>query len=439
MGKKVLYSPLGITDPIANFRDGSMLHICRIFKPDVVYLMMSKEICEFHHSDNRYFYCIEKLSETIGHKIIPISIEYDNLVNVNMFEPVYECISKDIEKIRSTLNDDDILYVNVSSGTPAMKYCLQIISAISDYHLIPVIVSTPAKSSNEHGEDKKNYDYKGYWENNDDNEPQKFEVRAKETTSSVFYALLNKIAIKNFISNYNYSAALELINMLNTNTYQELVPLLKAAQARLQRNINQSYNILINAGFNYPFVRTDERFGVFEYALEVGIKLKHHEYNDFVRSITPLMTDLYERTLNCKFGIKLNDYVRHDKDDKNKIYWDLNKLEGTDIKSILEEELINFNAGIVYNIHLVKIIKNKMEPGKFADYINKLSNVEEKLRNRAAHTMIAFDREKIKSITKLYPDEIFNNILGLMSCVNIPTTHKNSYDEMNKLLLAIIE
>ena len=45
--KKILFSPIGGTDPISNFRDGAMLHICRIYKPDIVYLYLSKEMCEF--------------------------------------------------------------------------------------------------------------------------------------------------------------------------------------------------------------------------------------------------------------------------------------------------------------------------------------------------------------------------------------------------------
>lgn len=58
LGKKVLYSTVGGTDPIANFRDGSMLHICRIYKPDEVYLMMSQEISNHHRHDDRYRYCL---------------------------------------------------------------------------------------------------------------------------------------------------------------------------------------------------------------------------------------------------------------------------------------------------------------------------------------------------------------------------------------------
>ena len=44
---RILFSPLGKTDPISNMRDGSMLHICRIYKPNIVYLYMSSEIWFF--------------------------------------------------------------------------------------------------------------------------------------------------------------------------------------------------------------------------------------------------------------------------------------------------------------------------------------------------------------------------------------------------------
>lgn len=309
MGKKVLYSAVGGTDPIANFRDGSMLHICRIYKPDEVYLMMSQEISNHHRHDDRYRYCLNKLSEMINHKFNIHVIEYRDLTDVNMFDPVYECIAKDIESIRNNLNEDDILYVNVSSGTPAMKYCLQIISAVSDFNIIPIIVSTPTKKMNKHEEDKENYDFKDYWELNEDNDENEFENRAKETT---------------------------------------------------------------------------------------------------------------------------------------KMIWDDTKICGTDMQESLNNKYGKFHGGIVYNTHLVAIIKdyiykNHMEKEKFSECISMLSNVEEELRNPAAHTMVAFDKEKIKKITGNYPEEIYNTIMNLMADLNIPVIKRNSYDEMNLILIDAID
>ena len=54
MSRTYLFSPIGNTDPIKYFYDGSMLHICRYYKPDVVYLYLSKEMMEYHKEDNRY-------------------------------------------------------------------------------------------------------------------------------------------------------------------------------------------------------------------------------------------------------------------------------------------------------------------------------------------------------------------------------------------------
>lgn len=63
MNRTILFSPVGGTDPIhnKNCRDGSMLHIERVYEATDVFLYMSKEILENHKKDNRYFYALENL------------------------------------------------------------------------------------------------------------------------------------------------------------------------------------------------------------------------------------------------------------------------------------------------------------------------------------------------------------------------------------------
>ena len=51
MARKYLFSPIGNTDPIKYLYDGSMIHICRYYQPDVVYLYLSKEMMENHKKD----------------------------------------------------------------------------------------------------------------------------------------------------------------------------------------------------------------------------------------------------------------------------------------------------------------------------------------------------------------------------------------------------
>ena len=65
MNKTILFSPVGGTDPVSesNMQDGSLIHICRFYKPDTIYLYLSGEMVKKHHDDNRYVYCLERLYE----------------------------------------------------------------------------------------------------------------------------------------------------------------------------------------------------------------------------------------------------------------------------------------------------------------------------------------------------------------------------------------
>ena len=43
---KVLFSPIGNSDPWSNDRDGAMLHIVRYYQPDIVVLFFTESIWE---------------------------------------------------------------------------------------------------------------------------------------------------------------------------------------------------------------------------------------------------------------------------------------------------------------------------------------------------------------------------------------------------------
>ena len=55
--KKILFSAVGSTDPIAGQHDGAILHIARTYDLDDIYLYYSKEMYELEQKDNRYVYC----------------------------------------------------------------------------------------------------------------------------------------------------------------------------------------------------------------------------------------------------------------------------------------------------------------------------------------------------------------------------------------------
>ena len=322
MNKKILYSAVGGTDPISNFRDGSLLHICRKYKPDKVAILLSAEMCEHHHKDNRYLYCIKKLGELLNHHFEVEVIEKPTLRKVNDIDTVYPIIKENIISITTDMDESDILYVNIASGSPAMKYTQQFLAAIGKYKIVPVSVSTPAKRINPHIEDINNYDVEEMWEINDDNNSDKFEDRCNETKSIIMLSDFYKITLSEFVRSYNYSAALTLIESMPHLCSDNLKEMLEGANARLQLNVNKAIVNLTKHNFIFPY--DDDKNNVFEYALSLGIKLKKNEIADFVRAVTPLITDLYLRTLKVSCNINIDDYTTND---KGHIKWSEIKLK----------------------------------------------------------------------------------------------------------------
>ena len=130
---KILFSPIGGSDPIRNFRDGSMLHICRYYLPDKVILYLTGEMYQHHLQDNRYVYCLEELSKKISHPFDIEIITRDELKEVQDYEYFYDDFRTCIGQITSQMNSEDELFLNVSSGTPAMKNALIILATLAEF------------------------------------------------------------------------------------------------------------------------------------------------------------------------------------------------------------------------------------------------------------------------------------------------------------------
>jgi CRISPR type III-A/MTUBE-associated protein Csm6 len=163
--------------PQTNFRDGSLLHICRVYQPTDVYLYMSAEILANHRADNRYLYCLENLAELQGRKMACQIVERPELRDVQVFDWFYQDFRKAIKDIAANMDETDVLLLNVSSGTPAMKSGLLVLATLGEYPCKLIQVRTPMRKMNEHRHE--DYDIETLWDLNEDNE-EGFENRCQE-------------------------------------------------------------------------------------------------------------------------------------------------------------------------------------------------------------------------------------------------------------------
>lgn len=437
MNKTILFSPVGGTDPIAltNCKDGSLLHICRVYQPDTIYLYMSKEILENQKQDNRYLYCLNKLAEMQNRSMEYHVIERASLKDVQDFDFFYHDFRKIIMEIMRQLDETDTLLLNISSGTPAMKSGLLVLTTLGEFSCKTIQVVTPERGMNEHLH--KHYDVVTLWELNEDN-LDGYENRCREVECPTLALIKYEEIIKKHLQAYNYTAALEVVTSLPEKATEQYRHLLKMAQARILLDFKTVQKIEKQYDLNCFPIHSGNETKYFEYALSLDIKLRRKAYVDFVRGITPIIVDMLELIIKAELGITVDDYCTISYGVRK---WDRNKLQGTKVLETLQREFKNFDYKNIYSIHLVSLINGLSTNAELKKLVQELRSVEENIRNLAAHEIVSITEDTIKNKTGFTPKVIMDKIklCFLYSGIKIKKEYWNSYDVMNDLIIARIE
>ena len=460
-GRAVLFTPVGGTDPISwnNMREGAILQICRKYRPDVVYMYMSAEILEKHKKDNRYLYCLERLEEVIGKKMEYIVIERPELHEVQKFNYFYEDFYEILQSITEKLNKDDELILNVSSGTPAMKSTLMVLSSLTRMSCKVVQVKTPSGKMNEHTHPEE--DVELMWELDLDNNPEEFKDRTQEVSCPWIIADQKKRLIRSHILAYDYEAALRVHEQIPLNADGSYVQMIEAAAERKLLNDLKMFRILKEIGEdkNTAFrpVRNDEMRMLFEYVLTLDIRQKRGEYGDLVRALTPPITDLFLKVLEKYGSINITEYYYYNEDKKKR--WDLSKINGTQLETVMLRFLkwdenqktyvvkpsttwSSIKNDYMQSTQLLNLIKVYV-PSSKTDIIQlceKVRYIEDTVRNRVAHEMVGVSDEFIKAKVSFSSEEIVQMIQKVLFYLDGGLKkYWNSYDEMNECILERME
>lgn len=440
MGKKILFSPVGGTDPIKYFHDGSMLHICRYYKPDVVYLYLSHEMILFHQKDNRYADAIKRLGELIGHSFEIHIVEKDKWVNVQKYDEFYAEFREEIQKIEESMDDEDELFLNIASGTPAMKSALLVLATLGEYCFKPIQVSSPKAQMNSEQEDREAYEPEMMWELNEDNK-QGAQNRCEEVKCLNLLRLLKIQMIEKHIDAYDYMAAFAIADEIKDSISKEAYSMLRIAAARVRLNRNEISRLEKDVSYHVFPIKEGNKQKIFEYALVLQIKLIKQEYADFIRGITPLIVDLLENILKKEYNIFIDDFCSTDKNGIRR--WNIQKLEKAGLLHVLNAGYNGgFKGGNIYSDHLMKLIqyKNKKATENGGQYdvdlnnhLDKISVVEQKIRNTTAHEIVSVTEDWIKKETGQSVQAIFDSIKYLVRKSGIHAKEEDwqSYNRMN--------
>ena len=435
---KVLFSPIGSTDPISNMRDGGMLHICRIHRPDKVYLYLSQEMLKYSRMDDRYRQSIKMLGEHIGHRFQVEIIEDEEMVDVQIFDKFVSKFERFIEQIKEDESVDEVI-VNISSGTPAMKSALQIISMLGK-GIKAIQVKTPMKSSNKYHEDKDKYDLNLQWEYNEDNTD--FEDRSVESVARDMLDRIRKENIEKLIRAYDYEAAEVMLQELSRDVSEELKCALKIASARLKLDITYVNNHRKKLDIAEWFPIIDLRMmNEYEYIMAMKIKMLKGQYVDFVRDITPIFFSLGEQILKkyCDISFEQIGWEKPSEiKESRETFWCLNVQK---LKEMGLSVLPNWNDNTLITSSIIcNIINQKGIDADIDSIIKAIRAVEKNVRNMAAHQIVGLTADGIKRKVGYTPEEILDMCFKLADYagIKISKQKKSIYDVMNDGLVDML-
>ncbi len=464
MGNRTfLFSPVGSNDPFGNNNgfDGSMLHIIRQRAPDAVFLYFSAAMVP-----NRDNCCnaIKELSKLLVRPVPRIEcIEDKDNLNPQEHDKYYRAFSRIIkEQIIPSMTDGDKLILNISSGTPGMKGALLVLGSLGEIKCQCVrvdfnknIIEHPwAGRTLPHEEIAKKLA----------NSPENSDRTRTEILENLIY-ITQRRQIAEFVKSYDYDAAYSMAKGLDAALTAPYIDWLAAARDRSHLMLEKVRNFeRLSHAKLLPFEGPEAN--MFEYALECDLKLRRGELADFIRSLSPLIFDLFR--LTCEANTPVTEQFLDKFTFKSKrngaLCWDRAKLEsesdgGNDMASkVLDVFRKTYKNGqwnqpirgqiLVTSDNFCHIIKVFSDNALLKDDIVRMRDrVESTVRNCAAHQMVSVNDNKIKKMTfdpNTNRSMSSRDIMSLIKRIFSYTSYGigsgdpawDSYDAMNRIIVA---
>lgn len=501
--KSILFSPVGSTDPVSRnvlsdgstaHYDGSMIHICRQYKPEQVVLYLSEEMRRFEEDDRRYTESLDLLGEKIGHEFVP-SFEPGCFISEDRFVTEaqdYDTFYNDFEEILRALHreyPDYKILINVSSGTPAMKTALYLLANFLPFKTYPIQVSTPLKRSNRTEWLLAAGGVREVWQANRDNGAGEMQ-RCVDVSYENLSARLIKHSIKELVDAYDYSAALVLAREIEDYVSDKAIAYLEAAVKRVEQRWSEITDVSIVRAFELPKAGSalsvatgkgfdegnplvkafqqsarqigedglecgDEYGALIEYLLWLQMKQRRGDYADFIRGLTPVLFALMQLAVDDLEGlhIEAEGCGRNGqcvpKFDAKKVSHLISSLRMRGLlNERLERKLLNWGEiertldSKVY-IDIIETLKSKKPQSWFGD-LEKLRAIEQSARHRAAHEINGVDEGWIERSNHYgYSSceilELIKQCAGSMRDADgqkVLVIDWKSYDKMNVLIKA---
>lgn len=453
----VLFSPIGNTDPIRGFRDGAWLHICRIYQPRVCVVYLTAEMCRREavvEEDGRpkdlYARTLALLNNHLygedTERYILLQFVRDpaceNAHSLEYFLPLYHRL---LSQMHSDYPDDELL-VNVSSGTPGMKGSLMALSALLPFNVKLIQVSDPDITQDSKNETvNTEYLVDETFVCDLDNVPG-FPNRTSVQPMKNLSLALRVNELCRLVKEGDYHTVLQEVK---SDSLKSLIPqktlfAIQGAERRSCMKLESGFRLLEMSGFNmkkrYGLRHEDRIWQCAEYLLTMRNDLKNGVFDNFIRKLTPLLTNLMELYL-ANVG---KDVRKNGVDSKGK--WDLESIPD-DWRIILDREFYpSFKGGYLAASNMLPLIKEFGDQAAY-DLACELRKAEENVRNMVAHEIVPFGRDEIEGELKAdhkstikTPEALAERCQALLEKIQVfDSAYWSSYDTMNEHICHLLK
>lgn len=463
--ERVLLTFAGNTDPTRGNYDGPMLHICRYFRPEKIYLVLTSEMQK--RNENRIY---EKAIKESLEDYNPI-FEYINtdIDDAHLFDIYFNKINETFNKIKVEHPNAEVL-VNITSGTAQMisNLVMYIVDAVN-INIVPIQVATPEGRGNTSKVVNNSYEVNDEKENNFDNIEEFRTNRILFPDLRQYSRLLVKNQIKELLKKYEYSTCLELLKRDIFQENSKLNGLLNFANDRRHLKGLKSNGKLkslndkkLDKFYYYNKNETVENkvkewYKIVDYFALANIKQKSGDIAGYTIMLEPLIVNIYLSILRDVFGKKLSDLFSEKRKEEEFSYkTDILKIKKYDgLKEKIEDELnkVLKDSVFVSNKVLIAVIKyfieknefgilEKMNLTYFSDFSKTLHKIKE-VRNMIAHSLKTINRVDFNSEAKVGIDTVNSKIIDFFKKYYTDFGYKESmvyvYDEINKIANEILE
>lgn len=349
---RILFTPVGDTDPVRGYHDGGMLHILRHYAPvDRIFVFLTKEMEDKEAESGCYTKGIQKVAPQCKIEFIRSGITEPHIYErLTVLQDVFQ------EKYEQYPNEEWLL--NLSSGTPQMKSVMSLIGL--DHPQVKAIqVFSPAKGSNNKSHPEKTPEMlEMLYHFNDDDDPSSSN-RCNEPELSLLKKHSVKMQIISLVNNYEYEGALQLLKQ-NRSLFSDISEkLLKHAVHR--RNLMwRDANKIISSYKGNPLISKAGDFEEFFRVMELRQRKK--QLYEFIVKTTPICTKLA-----TDYAISLEQRTLFDLNACSEIRRD----EDGDVRYVLKREKIGR-----YNNTLLEHLNHKYKrSGGFKDSDLSISNM----------------------------------------------------------------